>query len=86
MSVTNEMVKPIELESEGTTTPQESSSSSFIHSESTIHLSCTGEWTLQVTQQQVVSVHQQTYLNDDGVQAGQSPLSTLHWERKVRRW
>ncbi len=74
----NEMVEPIELEIEGTTTPKES----FIHSESTIHLSYTGEWILQVTQHQVVSVHQRQCLGGD-VQAGQSLLSTLHWERKV---
>ncbi len=81
MGVMNEMVEPIELEREGTKTLQES----FIQDESTIHLSYTGEWILQVTHHQVVTVqqhHQQQQHRCGDVEAP-SLFSILRWERKV---
>ncbi len=80
MGVMNEMVEPIELEREGTeTTLQES----FIQDESTIHLSYTGEWILQVTHHQVVSLQQQQQQHRCGDVETPSLFSILRWERKV---
>ncbi len=88
MGVMDDMVEPIELDkraAETTIPPPPPPQESFIQDESTIHLSYTGEWILQVTHRQAISLQQHQYrgCNLSGGGGTSSLLSTLYWKRKV---